>query len=353
MKDTNGLALINKHRVSLMGIAALLIFVYHECEVVFGSIPVINFIENFIRRTGFCGVDIFFLLSGMGLTYSIEKNTLAKFYGKRYKRIVLPFLIAGVIWGILCGWSFLDYIKNVTGYNFYVKDVSSFLWFVPAIATLYLFFPLYYKCFLRSGNKLLFTIGTIGLWLFLSMSVDGVMREDLYGFTNRIPIFVFGVYWGDLSKAESVKIGRSGWFAVAMTFAVGLVLSFQTNVFDMFLLVPLSNCCVPNFLMATSGTLIAVAILEGLSKVRFVGKAVTKFLSFFGIVSLEFYSVQEFVGIILKALFPKLGHWILNLWVLSVSLILAYAIYGMVKLIFMLFGKLFSSSERKEKKSIG
>ena len=163
MKEVNGLALINKHRVSLMGLAAFLIFVYHECESVLGIIPVVNFMENFIRRTGSCGVDIFFLLSGMGLTYSIEKNTLLQFYGKRFKRIALSTLIAGVIWALLCGWTFVDYIKNVTGFNFFAVNVNSFLWFIPAIVTIYLLFPLYYKCFSVVDNKLFFTIGVIGV----------------------------------------------------------------------------------------------------------------------------------------------------------------------------------------------
>lgn len=348
MKEKNGLALINRYRTSLMGVAALLIFVFHEWTAVFGNIPVVGPLEDFIRRTGFCGVDVFFMLSGMGLTYSIEKSSLMKFYGKRIKRIILPFLIAGIIAAILRQWTLVTFIKNITGFNFYTVDIYSFLWFVPAIVTFYLLFPLYYKLFSLSKNKLLFTMGVIAVWLLISMPMGDVTRYDIYGFTNRIPIFVWGIYLGYLSKEESFEIGISGWIALAAAFLVGIRLSYQTNIEGGYLLVPVSNCCVPNFILASSGTLLMAGVMEGLSHIKFVGTAVKAFLSFFGTITFELYCIQELLGIKLREMFPVLGPKKMNLLVFVSAVAIAYLLHLFVKYFFKLTDKIFTHKTKSK-----
>ena len=143
MKEQNGLYLISKYRGAIMGAAALWILFFHEWQPIFGDVPYLSFAEKFLKRIGFCGVDIFLLLSGIGLTFSIGKTGVGMFYYKRFKRLAFPFLGMAVLRGILEGWSFSAFWKNVSGVHFYTKSMYSFLWFVTAIATLYLLFPLY------------------------------------------------------------------------------------------------------------------------------------------------------------------------------------------------------------------
>lgn len=340
MKENNCLTLINKYRGAIMGIAALLIFLFHEWTPVFGNIPLVGTLEDFVRRTGFCGVDIFFLLSGMGLTYSIEKSKVLKFYGKRIKRIILPFVIAGVIAAILRKWTFGLFIKNITGFNFYTSDIYSFLWFVPAIVTFYLLFPLYYKLFSLSKNKILFTMGVIAVWLFLSMPLTEITRYDIFGFTNRIPVFVFGVYLGYKSKEETCRIDAWGWCALVATFLVGIRLSYQTNIQGNYLLVPVSNCCLPNFLLATSGTMLLAGFFELLGHIKFVGNVITKFFSFFGLITFELYCIQELLGIKLREMFPVMGPKKMNLLVFVSAVAGAYLIHLFVKYFWKLIDKI-------------
>lgn len=348
MKEQNSLSLINKYRGALMGVAAILIFLFHEWTPVFGTVPVVGPFEDFVRRTGFCGVDVFFMLSGMGLTYSIEKSKVLKFYGKRIKRIILPFLIAGIIAAILRKWTFVVFIKNMTGFNFYTVDIYSFLWFVPAIITFYLLFPLYYKLFSLAKNKTLFTLGIIAIWLFISMPFKDVARYDIYGFTNRIPIFVFGVYLGYLSKKETLKIDVWGWIALAATFLVGIRLSYQTNFNGMYLLVPVSNCCLPNFLLASSGTLLLAGTLNLLNKIKGVGLVITKILSFFGMITFELYCIQELLGIKLREMFPVMGPKKMNLLVFVCAVAGAFAIHLLVKYFWKATDRIFSSKKTNQ-----
>lgn len=91
---------INKYRTAIMGFAALWIYFYHEqgyewCHVYF-SPQIVSRLLYFIKRLGFCGVDIFLLLSGIGLVYAIEKSSIGTFYRRRLERVFVPFVILGV-----------------------------------------------------------------------------------------------------------------------------------------------------------------------------------------------------------------------------------------------------------------
>ena len=87
----HGLDLISKYRGAIMGFAALWILFFHEWVTLFVNNQVGVNIEGYLKRIGFCGVDIFLLLSGIGLTFAIRKGNVLTFYYRRIKRILLPF----------------------------------------------------------------------------------------------------------------------------------------------------------------------------------------------------------------------------------------------------------------------
>ena len=194
----NGFKPLSEYRNALMGIAALSIYFFHAwipitLEPQESSVICLSFLERFLKENGFLGVDIFFFLSGIGLTFAVEKVSLPRFYYRRIRRIILPFVTVGIIRGIVQNWGWSLIIRNITGFNFFTKDVNAFLWFVPAILTFYLFFPAYYKLFTKVQNKILFTAGVIMIWLLVSTIIKDTARGDLFGFTNRIPVFVIGI----------------------------------------------------------------------------------------------------------------------------------------------------------------
>lgn len=199
----HGLDLISKYRGAIMGFAALWILFFHEWVTLFVNNQVGVNIEGYLKRIGFCGVDIFLLLSGIGLTFAIRKGNVLTFYYRRIKRILLPFLVMAIIRCALEKWPIIEFWKNISGINFYTKSIYSFLWFVPAILTLYLFFPWYYKLFTKTKKPVLFFLCSLEVWLVFSLFVRETMRGDLYGFTNRIPVFLAGVLLGWLTKVLS------------------------------------------------------------------------------------------------------------------------------------------------------
>ena len=88
MEEKSMIAVISKYRKAIMGFAALWILAMHEWRLLIPYGESFWEREVFLKDIGFCGVDIFLLLSGMGLTYAIKKSSVGRFYFGRIKRIL-------------------------------------------------------------------------------------------------------------------------------------------------------------------------------------------------------------------------------------------------------------------------
>lgn len=299
MNSENDFNLLIRYRKFLMGFASLWILVNHEWNPIFTVWP-FHRIEDLIKTIGFCGVDIFFFLSAVGLYYSIQKNSLFQFYYHRIRRLIVPFLLTAILYSVTRGdWTVELFLRNISGINFFTVNIYSYLWFVPAIVIFYLFFPLYYAFFDRSRNKFIFTLCVLALWLLGTLALRNTMREDLFGFTNRIPVFCTGCLAGYLSRNKKHKFEVGGWILLVLMLVLGLYFSFLTNYRDFPLIVPVPNCCVPNFLMTVSLCFLLPKFVEWsetILGVRHLVKWGVRSLEFFGIFSYELYCVQERIG---------------------------------------------------------
>jgi len=345
LPERNDLSLISKYRGAIMGFAAIWILFFHEWIVLSATEEtVIGWTERFIKRTGFCGVDIFLFLSGMGLTYAIKKASLGKFYYNRLKRLLFPFLFVAVIRCLNEGWKLSDFIGNVSGYNFYTKTMYSFLWFVPAITTFYILFPAYNTLFSKSSNKLLFTAGAFELWLLLSLILRDDLRGDLYGFTNRIPIFLIGIYAGWLCQNKKIRFTKTTWIYLFFTMLLGGYLSYLANYKGLYILVPVSNCCIPNMLMAMSLPFLFAKGLDILCTkncLKIFGNGLNKVLCFFGGFSLEFYCIQEWLSGQLKPKFLEdFAPLTVNLLIFACVTIVALLMYYSGRIIWKMVDRL-------------
>lgn len=336
LSSKNGFLLLHRYRGAVMGFAALWILVFHLWLPIFGKYPGLSVMENFLQRIGFCGVDIFLFLSGMGMVYSIDKSrNLLSFYYKRIRRILLPFLLVALIRCALEHWPAVEFWKNISGINFYLKDMYAFLWFVPMIMTFYILFPLYYRFLVRSSNKIIFTGCVLILWLIWTLSVRMTLREDLFGFTNRIPVFILGILAGWLSKNKEMIFDRLTWVFLVMMCILGFYLSYLSNIGGMYILVPVSNCCIPDILIAVSLPFLIAGILYLFSEkvpLGLVGKMAAGILSFYGIFTFEFYCIQEWLGgQIISKMREEYSFWKINITVLVSVTAAALIIYFISK----------------------
>ena len=333
-------SLVGKHRKAIMGFAALIILMFHKYRCIFPADSFLYQIESSLVGCGGVGVDIFFLISGIGLTYSIKKTSIGIFYYKRIKRLIIPFWLIGIVRGLFDHLSIMEIIGNITGVNFWTKNILSLLWFVPAIATFYFLFPLYYKFFEKSKNKYIFTSIIISVWLLLSLSFIGLLQEvgrlDFYMFTNRIPVFLIGVLFGWTAQQKKVVFSGSVWVLVGLVNAIGLFLMIQNE----YLLVPYSQCFLPCLLLSISLTFILAKLFDVFFKLRFC-KIITAFFSAIGVVSLEMYCLQGAVDYLVDRYFSAFPAVVYNLLVFISVMIISYLLYAVEKLIWKLSDSVF------------
>ena len=325
----NGFLLVSKYRNAIMGIAALWVLFFHAWIPVMpastaGHFNLFGFIERYLKAIGYCGVDIFLLVSGLGLTFAIKKGSLLRFYYRRLRRIILPPLVVSLLLWNIFGWSTLEFFQNISGYNFYFKDTTCFLWFIPAIVTLYLLFPLYYKVFDRFRNKILFTAAAIALWLIISLLLLNVMRPDLYGFTNRIPVFIIGVLFGYITQNKKDIVFKTWtYICLIVTLALGLYsLPF----------------------------LIAKILDLAEHHLSLFGKVLTAVIGFFGTFTLESYCVQEwFVKIINDLMDDGISIHLINLGMFFVINATAWAASVLFRYLWELIELPFKKKKTKSK----
>ena len=292
-------ACVNKSRKEIMGVAALLIFLFHHWTVVtpqiFPNHPTLGAISTFFVTHGHSGVDVFFLLSGMGLVWSADKRRLGEYYARRLKRVFVPFLISYAVLAFVMKLPFTRWLALVSGYTFLFENMYSVLWFVPAVMILYLLFPLYNFIIKKLRSCVLVTAAALVLWYLGALFLP--IRYDLFGFYNRIPIFLLGVALGRLEKDGKFPKTKLFYIAAPFFIAAGVVTAILCEKKGVPLLVPVPNCFIPTLCLAL-GTVLAVAfVFDLLRRFRISGKvadAVAVPLSFLGSTSLEFYLVQMF-----------------------------------------------------------
>ena len=282
-----------------MGFAALWILVYHEWQLLSSPWSPPYYAERFIRDIGFIGVDMFLLLSGMGLCRAVRKYSLGEFYKRRYLRLFLPVLTAGLLRVFISRWTLKYFAKCLCGISFLTGDVTAFLWYVYAIALFYLLFPLYWHFFEKSGNKTLFFAAALAVWYVAVLLLKNVLSDTGWLVLNRVPVFLLGALFGWMAQNGTGKADRKTvvWLSAA-ALIVGLVLEYICSVYGTKLLVPMPTVFLPAVLVGVSAVFLLTALFEKTGRAE-------KIFGFFGGISLELYCLQEVMGDFFIPLFSR------------------------------------------------
>ncbi len=229
-----GWGLLSKYRTELMGFSIIWVMFYHSYldGMVFPKKLGIPSILNFILKHGACGVEIFLLLSGLGLYYSFNKNkSLSYFYKNRVKRVVIPyFLIASGFWiwqDLFYKPNIVKFIKNITLFSFWETGYIR-LWYIALLIPLYLIFPfLYYfiygknenehpkkKALLRCAILVIANIILNSIIFRLSLSYYGKIEIALC----RITIFLLGILIESYAKRDD-KVSYGAMIAILVIYS--------------------------------------------------------------------------------------------------------------------------------------
>jgi peptidoglycan/LPS O-acetylase OafA/YrhL len=195
--------LINR-RLDLDGLRAIAVFsiiIYHANITIFG---------NEIFKSGFFGVDIFFVISGYLITLTILNEltntgtfSFSHFYEKRIRRI-FPTLFFVIFVSIPFAWIYLvpnnliDYFKSIitslsfssnfyfwfSGKQFGMDGLKPFLhtWSLSVLVQYYIIFPLCLYILFKYFRKFLIYILIIGLLISLVLADWGSKNHSSFNF---------------------------------------------------------------------------------------------------------------------------------------------------------------------------
>lgn len=189
-----GYKLLSRYRGELMGLAMLGVMLFHAYELELTSLPLRAF-----RQMGFAGVDIFLLLSGMGICCSMyrrEGEPVGQYYLRRCRRLLPAFWLVVGLYSValaLAGRIRPDVILwNLSTLSYWWNIPGGFNWYVSAIVVLYLFAPLYYRLFRRCRQKELLTLALYLVCYVLYCQTWGAGMLHLMDFILRVPDFAMG-----------------------------------------------------------------------------------------------------------------------------------------------------------------
>lgn len=285
--------IISKHRGKLMGVAALWIYIFHILPApAFADAHGLGKVWWYIRNGGFCGVDMFLFLSGLGLAYHLQRHPVTgfgsylNFLKQRFFRIYVIFLPFTVIYALLDGWGVGTFLMRLLCLDQFAGNLYNFCWYVCCILLMYLLTPLFSRLLKRPA-----VAAVLGaLYLGVLFALKGVLRGDLYAIAVRVPVFVLGLWAARYSMADR-KISGRGWLLCAAMTLAGFILSYGLNAYLIPSPLPACNALV-NVLLAPGLCLVGAAIFEVLDRRNWFAP-LGKLLIFFGSISFEFYLLQE------------------------------------------------------------
>lgn len=200
-------SILSKYRTELMGIAILWVMLFHSFDLDMGH-PLLEW----VRAAGFGGVDIFILLSSMGLVMSLSKReqSYSQFMARRAARILPAYYLVMLPYTLFVlltrggHWSAL--IWNAMLLYYWVRPLGAFNWYVAGAMTFYAVTPACFRRLRRSKRRELLT----ALGILLGLLAGRVLMIDGFWYSMdvffRIPIFFLGLLLG-FYVLEDRKLG--------------------------------------------------------------------------------------------------------------------------------------------------
>ena len=141
MNSINNVKLLSTFRLTLMGLAMLMVIMHHQMFITYPC----RFLTSWY---GMLGVDVFLFLSGFGIFHSLNKRkeeTTRAFYRRRFLRI-MP---ASLIVGILLAYHFVPVLPDYGGplLNKILCLTGLDQWYIRALIVFYLVSPFLLRYF--------------------------------------------------------------------------------------------------------------------------------------------------------------------------------------------------------------
>lgn len=269
---------VSRHRAFVYGFAAMWVLFFH---MVF-SFPsdAVYFPIRWVKVSGNCGVDVFCLLSGMGLYRSFSRDEkIMAFYGRRFVRVFLPaFIIIAYNAARLAGsGGIMEYMGRLTVLGYWAG--ASVLWYAPFILAMYLIYPALYHI-QKKNSRLLWVV----LLACLAFPAGAKIAAPEWAAhvekaISRIPAFVIGCMLAPMLN-EDREISIKWWPALIVPYAALRLAG--TRLTDRY-----------SYIFLAAFMIILMVKIAGFIAQKRPLHFVYKIFAFMGGISLEVYLFQE------------------------------------------------------------
>lgn len=294
-----------------MGISIMFIVLFH-CHI----FPI-----------GYIGVEFFVILSGIGLTYSLEtrEQNYLQYLQRRFVRILPLYLIVGIPFFLTTG---ENVFRNIYFVNF-VQNGDLRNWFILLILVFYLAFPALKKWGAKSRMPLITAIILIPVCYWWGMQCPNIEIA-----IRRIPICLASVTVGKMAFDKVRISGRMINSALAVGLAVWTFIMFGDRIPG------IAFTDKPGLLYACSAIL-AIPLLLLLTKLIPKFPSAVPILDYLGERTLEIYITHELIARplshTLMTLMPSPGLTAKLLTIpisIIFDLILAEALHRLISILF-------------------
>ena len=188
---------LSKYRAELMGLAMLWIMLFHA-----GSLDLGLSLLNGIRAAGFGGVDLFLVLSAVGLVTSLSRKEqkFGPFMARRAVRILPAYFVVMLPYTVFLilrkGAPVSALLWNSTLLSYWVRAEGGFNWYISGILLFYALTPFCFRRLKKAKHRALLTAAGIagGIVLYrLLIDCDVWLYLDA---AYRLPVFFLGLLMG-------------------------------------------------------------------------------------------------------------------------------------------------------------
>ena len=273
---------LKKTKQPIMGVAALLIILYHLFPVS-RSNDVVSSSIRFVAMTGYIGVDIFFFMTGYMAYYSDTGNYFS-YIKRKFLHIYPIFIFCCILYVIMGKLSITKAVLTVFGIEFILNGGGSMIWFIPAIMIFYLAVPFYLKL-VRKMNNIKLLIISLAIWSGLMLAIENFTdNHSLNIFLCRLPIILLGLFLAGCEGKWRVNI-KAGVGVVLLV--VGITLNYNFG-YMIKLAFPISDIFYVTAIPYVMGIILCADVI--------FAKVKSYIFSALGKVSLELYCLQMVFG---------------------------------------------------------
>lgn len=212
---------ITKFRDVWMGLAIVWIVFFHSGL----KIPLVQF----VKASGYGGVDIFIFASGIGCFCSLSHNSdCLDFMIRRAKKLLPTYYVFMFFWiiykRISIGITFQRILANLFCDGWFLQLGHQFNWYIDGIWLLYLLAP-YLFLIVKNDNNIKKHIIIGGILMLFSVTF---WKTHLLMLISRIPLFYLGMHFGNKAlKNEAIgKKDKNLMITAMITGMIGLLISF-------------------------------------------------------------------------------------------------------------------------------